>query len=256
LIRRTTCASTAATSRASVRPPTRPTSTACCGDDPSARSRRSRSRQPLHQVLRLSEATGRARRNVVLIVVGVALDTMRQMESQMMMRHYEEVLEINGSPILGPQGRRGTQAKRSQPITRFARTTMISIAPRSRAARPWPAGGAMLADGKLVPDDILHSARARRVGEGRRRLRPRRFPGHCRRLRRSTSCSGIDRPLSIVCSRSTMQRRAAAAKARLPAKVGPTAAGGGRQAPCELSREDRVRRRSLPHGGQPRAGAC
>jgi preprotein translocase subunit SecY len=28
----------------------------------------------------------------VLIVVGVALDTMRQMESQMMMRHYEGFL--------------------------------------------------------------------------------------------------------------------------------------------------------------------
>ena len=29
----------------------------------------------------------------ILIVVGVALDTMRQMESQMMMRHYEGFLK-------------------------------------------------------------------------------------------------------------------------------------------------------------------
>jgi preprotein translocase subunit SecY len=40
-----------------------------------------------------SQATGRALGGTsVLIVVGVALDTMRQMESQMMMRHYEGFL--------------------------------------------------------------------------------------------------------------------------------------------------------------------
>jgi preprotein translocase subunit SecY len=40
-----------------------------------------------------SQATGRALGGTsVLIVVGVALDTMRQMESQMMMRSYEGFL--------------------------------------------------------------------------------------------------------------------------------------------------------------------
>ena len=40
-----------------------------------------------------SQATSRALGGTsVLIVVGVALDTMRQMESQMMMRHYEGFL--------------------------------------------------------------------------------------------------------------------------------------------------------------------
>ena len=40
-----------------------------------------------------SQATGRALGGTsVLIVVGVALDTMRQMESQMMMRNYEGFL--------------------------------------------------------------------------------------------------------------------------------------------------------------------
>ena len=47
----------------------------------------------LHQLLRLLAGDGRALGGTsVLIVVGVALDTMRQMESQMMMRHYEGFL--------------------------------------------------------------------------------------------------------------------------------------------------------------------
>ena len=41
-----------------------------------------------------SQATHRALGGTsILIVVGVALDTMRQMESQMMMRHYEGFLK-------------------------------------------------------------------------------------------------------------------------------------------------------------------
>jgi preprotein translocase subunit SecY len=41
-----------------------------------------------------SQSTSRALGGTsILIVVGVALDTMRQMESQMMMRHYEGFLK-------------------------------------------------------------------------------------------------------------------------------------------------------------------
>jgi preprotein translocase subunit SecY len=44
--------------------------------------------------LGFSQATGRALGGTsVLIVVGVALDTMRQMEAQMMMRNYEGFLK-------------------------------------------------------------------------------------------------------------------------------------------------------------------
>ena len=48
----------------------------------------------LHPLRGFSQATGRALGGTsVLIVVGVALDTMRQMESQMMMRSYEGFLK-------------------------------------------------------------------------------------------------------------------------------------------------------------------
>ncbi len=52
---------------------------------------RSKHLHPLRRLLAV-ELAGRSAVRPILIVVGVALDTMRQMESQMMMRHYEGFL--------------------------------------------------------------------------------------------------------------------------------------------------------------------
>ena len=57
-------------------------------------SQRSQSPERLHQYGGFSQANARALGGTsVLIAVGVALDTMRQMESQMMMRNYEGFLK-------------------------------------------------------------------------------------------------------------------------------------------------------------------
>ena len=54
-----------------------------------------------------SQATSRALGGTsVLIVVGVALDTMRQMESQMMMRYLRGLPDVVNLLVLGPAGRR------------------------------------------------------------------------------------------------------------------------------------------------------
>ena len=69
-----------------------------------------------------SQATSRALGGTsILIVVGVALDTMRQMESQMMMRHYEGFLK---RPLCSRLGR----SERLQPVA--------SLCPRSRPYLP------------------------------------------------------------------------------------------------------------------------
>ena len=119
----------------------------------------------------------------VLIVVGVALDTMRQMESQMMMRHYEGFLRVMNILILGPQGSgKGTQAQRiaaSYGIAHIATGDML----RDAMAAGTELGRARQADlrrGELVPDDLMIGSdpRAPRAGRRRGRVRAGRLPAH------------------------------------------------------------------------------
>ena len=102
----------------------------------------------------------------MLIVVGVALDTMRQMESQMMMRSYEGFLRVN-LLVLGPQGAgKGTQAKR---ISREYGIPHVSTGDMFRAEQE--AGtefgtrvGEIMATGQLVPDELTIAMIEERLG--------------------------------------------------------------------------------------------
>ena len=152
-----------------------------------------------------SQATARALGGTsVLIVVGVALDTMRQMESQMMMRHYEGLPALNVL-VLGPQGSgKGTQAKK------ISATYGI----------PHIATGDMLRAMKELPTDLGRRAQADlrprrpRAGRAHDQAHPRAAchaatrsgassstasRARWRRRRRSTRCShGLGRDLDVV----------------------------------------------------------
>ena len=162
-----------------------------------------------------SQATSRALGGTsVLIVVGVALDTMRQMESQMMMRSYEGFSAVN-LLVLGPQGAgKGTQAKR---IAAEYGIPHVSTGDMFRAAQ---AEGTefgkqverIMAAGRLVPDELTIA-----MIERAPRRSPTRERASCStasratspRPRRSTPCSAASAAGSTRSSSSTCPTRSA-----------------------------------------------
>ena len=197
-----------------------------------------------------SQATSRALGGTsVLIVVGVALDTMRQMESQMMMRSYEGFLRVN-LLVLGPQGAgKGTQAKRIARSTAIphvstgdmfrARDRRRHASSASRSSRSWRAG-------ELVPDEITIALIRERLGEpdARGGLRPRRLSAQ---------------PGAGGSARRDARRASAAASTRFSSSTFPTRSrtarmlearrGGG--PPRRHARRDRQAARDLPRETEP-----
>ena len=179
-----------------------------------------------------SQATGRALGGTsVLIVVGVALDTMRQMESQMMMRHYEGFLQLNVL-ILGPQGAgKGTQAKRiaaEYGIPHIAtgdlyRAAIAERLDRPRAARssrcsPTASSSPTSITIALIRDELAEGAANGFVLDG--------FPRTTAAGRGARRAARRDRPAALVvfdCSRLDDARaRRAADEARRATRVAPT----------------------------------
>ncbi len=111
----------------------------------------------------------------VIIVVGVALETVQALEAQMLMRHYKGFLERGGSSHetdpFGPAGRRqkGTQA---EILNKKLNIPTISTGNILRAAvkNGTPVGlqaKAYMDSGKLVPDDVIIGVDLRTPGGSR-----------------------------------------------------------------------------------------
>ena len=146
-----------------------------------------------------SQATSRALGGTsVLIVVGVALDTMRQMESQMMMRSYEGFLQLVNLLVLGPQGAgKGTQAKRIAaeygiPHVSTGDMFRAAIAAQRQLGRQVEP---ILAAGELVPDELTVALIRERLERATRATGSSSTASRATspRPRRSTRCSR-DRP--------------------------------------------------------------
>ena len=178
-----------------------------------------------------SQATSRALGGTsVLIVVGVALDTMRQMESQMMMRSYEGFLRsepARAGPAGGGQGDAG-QADRSR-LRDPARLDRRHVPRRDRARRPSSGGRSSRSSraGALVPDEITIALIRERLAERRRarRLRARRLPaqrGAGRRARRDARRDRAPARRDPLLRPSRRRRDRADARARGGARAAPT----------------------------------
>ena len=104
----------------------------------------------------------------ILIAVGVALDTMRQMESQMMARHLRRLPQVMNVLLLGPQGSgKGTQAKliaSDYGLPHIATGDMLraAIAADSELGRRVKP---ILESGQLVPDDLMVQLIRERLSE-------------------------------------------------------------------------------------------
>ena len=138
-----------------------------------------------------SQSTGRALGGTsVLIAVGVALDTMRQMESQMMMRSYEGFLKL---ACLATSSGRWRKTSHGVVLSR------VHTSRYGRSLRPSPARFANTSGGNVTRQATCERARARPAGVGEGNA----GETHPARLDRAT-CS----------ARSTTRRRSAARSTR------------------------------------------
>ena len=131
----------------------------------------------------------------ILIVVGVALDTMKQLEAQMMMRNYEGFSEVGLAPAIacspasrtssssGPPGAgKGTQAERLVDdfgLPYYATGDILRLAVKEETEVGKEAKEYM-DKGDLVPDDLICRVIMERVDsdEAAGRLPARRLPAH------------------------------------------------------------------------------
>ena len=133
----------------------------------------------------------------LLIVVGVAMDTVQQVESQLIMRHYDGFMKktrhsgparvgVDGDVnviMLGPPGAgKGTQAERvarSRGIPRISTGDILRDAVHHHT--PWASSVQAVMDrGELVSDDVMIGIVAERLGRAGRgaRVRARRVSAH------------------------------------------------------------------------------
>ena len=167
----------------------------------------------------------------ILIMVGVGLDTVKQIESQLQQRNYEGFLRDANRPRRAPRGGQGhpgrssspstCRSRRSPPATSSARTSARARRSASRPRATWTPG-------EHVPDEVTIAMVRDRLAEAdARRLPARRLPAHvaqaeeldehARRAtgRRWTSCSSW----WSTTTRSSSGRRAAHLPQRLRAHL-------------------------------------
>ena len=158
----------------------------------------------LHQVRRLLRVNSRALGGTsVLIAVGVALDTMRQMESQMMMRNYSRLPQNNHGQRPrsratgvreGHAGGSGSPRPTASPMRRRATSFEPPLRRGTELGRQVEP---MLASGELVPDELTIALIRARLLAGRcdpglcaRRLPAQQRPGRGAATRCSTRSDG------------------------------------------------------------------
>ena len=178
----------------------------------------------------------------ILIVIGVALDTMKQLEAQLMMRNYEGFLKVGGRRAV--TGRSAPRGYASAPAS-SRRVWMSSLRYALRrwystvfgvTNRAWAISRLRLAGGGELGDPALGRGQRRRAAE--QRLAPRRAPVAASSIRaRSPSATAPPR----------RPGRRPARAARVPRCGGSRAAARRRGRPARGSSRAAAARRRQPH---------